>query len=535
MATPKNLPEGIKVLKIKKWKNKHENFTQDLKKNASFKLTWPSSKKTNAEKYHATTKNFQWLIKYAIKNKIRLRAMGSGWSFSKVGVTEGGIIDTKSLRLAFGIKKDKAAQSYLDKGKNARNLFLVQCGMSMLQLNKKMERGSLKRSLKASGASNGQTIVGAMSTGTHGSAFKVGSVQDFVVGLHLVTGPDQHVWIERKSYPVTNQAFAEWIGAEVIRDDAIFNSALVSFGSFGFIHGVMIETEPIFLLEKYNLKLSYDNQLKAIMDTCDLTRMKKIIPRYIKRDINDLYHFQVIFNPHDMPGKKMYVGLMYKGPYDKNYVHEHKMKEGFTYGDSLTGVIQTIIDAAGGIIRPFIPKLTTLFFGQAYKQEEKKKGKFATVGDMFGATNTRGTLASMAIAVDASDCTRALKLILDFNKKCPFPGGIGVRYLKGSQATLGFTKFDLTCVIELDGLDCDIARKFYEDFYEILEKEKIKFTLHWGKFNYMLNKGRVRKMFGGKRMNEWVRSRHALLDHKTREVFANKFIEKCGLHISAIT
>ena len=35
-------------------------------------------------------------------------------------------------------------------------------------------------------------------------------------------------------------AFAESIGAESIKDDTLFNAALVGFGSFGIIHGVMI-------------------------------------------------------------------------------------------------------------------------------------------------------------------------------------------------------------------------------------------------------------------------------------------------------
>jgi FAD/FMN-containing dehydrogenase len=41
-------------------------------------------------------------------------------------------------------------------------------------------------SLIASGASNGQTIAGAMSTGTHGSANAVGGIPDYVLALHIV-------------------------------------------------------------------------------------------------------------------------------------------------------------------------------------------------------------------------------------------------------------------------------------------------------------------------------------------------------------
>ena len=60
-----------------------------------------------------------------------------------------------------------------------------------------------------------------MSTGTHGSALDVGAVQDYVVGLHLVLAPDRHLWIERKSYPVTVDGFADTVATvRALRDGA---------------------------------------------------------------------------------------------------------------------------------------------------------------------------------------------------------------------------------------------------------------------------------------------------------------------------
>jgi hypothetical protein len=52
--------------------------------------------------------------------------------------------------------------------------------MSILQINEKLEAAG--RSLKASGASNGQSIAGCISTGTHGAAFQVGAVHEAIVG-----------------------------------------------------------------------------------------------------------------------------------------------------------------------------------------------------------------------------------------------------------------------------------------------------------------------------------------------------------------
>ena len=144
-----------------------------------------------------------------------MRALGNGWSFSEVAVCDGGLVDTKALRLSWHLNNSFVAPQYLQKGKEAADLFFVECGMSVLDVNEKLEQDSNpKRSLKASGASNGQSMGGCISTGTHGSAFKVGAVHDTIVGLHMVVGPDRHVWLEKKSNPVASDEFINWLGAE---------------------------------------------------------------------------------------------------------------------------------------------------------------------------------------------------------------------------------------------------------------------------------------------------------------------------------
>ena len=105
-----------------------------------------------------------------------------------------------------GLQESFLSPSYLTNGRKAEDLVFTQCGMSMLQMSKELEtENGWMRSLKASGASNGQTMAGATATGTHGAAFKVGAVHDTIVGLHMITGPDKHVWLEKASYPVASR------------------------------------------------------------------------------------------------------------------------------------------------------------------------------------------------------------------------------------------------------------------------------------------------------------------------------------------
>ena len=160
------LPEGITQLPIKKWTNKHENFTHNLVEDASFKLRNPTGQ-SHKERYRNTTKNFQWLIQHALDKNIKLRAMGSGWSFTKVGVTEGGLIDTAALNFSFPVSQKYVDVNYAN---SPEDLYFLQCGTIIYEVNNRLDAKNPPRSIKASGASNGQTIAGALSTGTHGAA-----------------------------------------------------------------------------------------------------------------------------------------------------------------------------------------------------------------------------------------------------------------------------------------------------------------------------------------------------------------------------
>lgn len=531
MTTRINLPDGISMLPITKWENGHENFVHTFKKDASFKLSIPSSLSSNP--YFDTTKNFQWLIQYAIQNKITLRALGNGWSFSEVAVCDGGLVDTKALRLSFNLKNSFVAPQYLESGKSAGDLFFAECGISVLDLDEKLEQGSNpKRSLKASGASNGQTIAGCTSTGTHGSAFNVGAVHDSIVGLHIVVGPDRHVWIEKKSNPVASDNFIRWLGAEPIKDDDIFNAAVVSFGSFGFIHGILLETEPVFLLEQYRTgNIVYNDALKQAMNHLDFSTIINELPAPPVAPGKELYHFEILvnlqmFEPGD-PQKGVYFKTMYKVPYRDDYERITEDGNGFTYGDDLLGVMGTVLDGMGpGLSSLLVPGLVNKLFPLAFTANESMTG---TLGETFCNTKFRGKAASAAIGVHTDNASAVLEAIVAINKDFRFAGALALRYVKGTEALLGFTHFDKTCIMELDGIDSKLSRVFIQKVWDRLDELSIPFTMHWGKFNFGLTSKLVQKMYGDN-IVKWKSCRKSLLSDEAQKVFTNNFMVQCGLN-----
>ncbi|TMU57462.1 FAD-binding protein [Flagellimonas algicola] len=518
------LPKGITRLPIKKWTNKHENFTHDLVENASFKLRNPREGKRR-ERYHQTTKNFQWLIQHALDNNLKLRAMGSGWSFTKVGVTEGGLIDTASLNFSFPLTQKYVSDQY---ALQPEDLYFLQCGTIVYEVNNRLNAKNPPRSIKASGASNGQTIAGALSTGTHGAAINVGAIPEFVVGLHIVTGPDTHIWLERASYPVTSPEFVAWLDADLVQNDDLFNAALVSFGSFGFIHGVMVETEPQFLLTEHRVgNIPYDHVLKSAMTTLDFSGLQ--LPGTGQN--GELYHFEVLFNIHKFepndPDKGAFLKYMFKKPIDPSNPHTPLSRSNeFTYGDDLLGIISTVLDKLPGS-GLLIPAMVNAMFGLAFEPKPPIQG---TVKEIFNYTKFRGKVASAAIGIAIEDSPKALETIVEVNKQKPFPGGLSLRYVHGTKATLGFTKFPKTCVLEMDGVDGGKAREFYEAVWNTFEQEGIAYTLHWGKINFNLNENRVKNMYGAAAVQSWIDARNQLLSPSVLAVFNNKFITNCGLH-----
>ena len=372
-----------------------------------------------------------------------------------------------------------------------------------------------KRSLKTSGASNGQTIVGCFSTGTHGSAIDFGSVQDFIVGMHIIVGPGRHFYLERQSYPVVSNAFIQKFKTKLIADDELFNAALVSFGSFGFIHGVMIETEDIYLLECYRKKIPIDNSFKQIMKTLDFTTAN-LPPNGNQRP----FHFQAVIDQYDLAGGA-YATIMYKRTFTENYQPPVVDFNKAGPGDDLPVVF--------GIITDILPSVTSLIVSRMVKQAYSLyEGNRGTTGEIFTNNNIRGKVLSTSIGIPIDRVLEVNDMLIALNGTAgPFTGIFSYRYVKKSAATLAFTKFDPTCILELDGVVSATTQNFYNAVWNELETRNIPYTFHWGKI-HNLDPARTKKLFGAA-MDKWIEQRNRLMQPDSMRIFNTQSLIDCGL------
>ena len=490
------------------WTNRHHSFTQPI--NNLFDLINGNSG-NGFDDYNAMTDAIQAFLGKAIAENKTVRALGGGWSFSKVAAAEGWILNTKMLNMIFPIRNIQSLSTGYKRTPN--NLLFAQCGNSIQELNNWLKQN--KRSLKTSGASNGQTIVGCFSTGTHGSAIDTGSVQDFVVGMHIITGPGDHIWLERDSYPVVSDVFIQKFKTKLVADDELFNAALVSFGSFGFIHGVMIETDEIYLLESYRKKIPIDNSFRHIMESLDFSNAN-FIPNGNERP----FHFQAVIDQYNLAGGA-YATIMYKRPYTDNYQPPVVDLNKAGPGDDLAAVI--------GIITDIFPALTHLVVSNLVKSSYTLyEGVLGTSGEIFTNNNIRGKLLSTAIGIPLDRVLEVNDLLIEMNEdQGPLSGILSYRYVKKSAATLAFTKFDPTCILELDCAESNTTRNFYNAVWAELEARNIPHSFHWGKI-HNLDEAKTRKIYGAS-MDTWIVQRNKVMSPESMKIFNIQSLKDCGL------
>src|SRR5688572_9942946 len=113
-------------------------------------------------------------IKQAASRGGPVRVVGSGHSFTDLGVTDGTLISLS----------DRGRVLRVERRGNAGADVTVEAGMPLWRLNRVLAGMGL--ALPNLGDIDRQTVAGAISTGTHGTGADLGALPTFVVGFELV-------------------------------------------------------------------------------------------------------------------------------------------------------------------------------------------------------------------------------------------------------------------------------------------------------------------------------------------------------------
>jgi hypothetical protein len=495
------------------WINHHENVEVAIAKRLTVKNEVPTQ--PTMAGMRATAARIQGIIGQALLAGVRLRACGSRWSFSDIPVVQGGwILETSQIDWRFNVAAGDLDPDYTG---TVEELFLAQTGAKISRINEALETTQKKRALRTSGASNGQTIGGSLGTGIHGSAIDVGGLESQVAGIQLLTAT-QNLWIERKSAPVMNPAFAAKLGATIRReDDAQFEAAIVSLGALGIVHSVLLRTTGRYLL---NSSLSHipAGQIATAMNT--LNFVGSGIPDTTRRP----YFFQTIMDPRrpDM----IYTTIRYKETCPPGYVPNYDQVTGSEPGTNVPRMIATAIQTIPGLRDLVVSKLMEI----ELRVRADVPDEWSTPGEVYTFTSAREGIASCGFAIPIAQVTRALDIArIAFQTHKSAPVVFTCRYAQKSPGILSFIRFDPTCIFDIDGVDTDATHKLIKLVAQRFDEAGMPYTMHWGKTNH-LTKARVRNAFGGA-VDRWNATRKILLDNPAeRNMFSTPFLDGLGLN-----
>ncbi len=520
MASTKTHPKTV-------WDTLHNNGPFPLKTLYVTELAGQGNIPSKIDRYNDAAVEIQRLIQETHQQNQGFRAFGSAWSMSNIAhhsdrMHYNGFMN---ISLALSDEPPHPNTSY-----NSSNLFFFQCGNVIKRISEVLAAHG--KSLKTSGASNGQTIAGCISTGVHGSALDTGSVQDYIVGLNLITGPEPEdiYYLERHSSPAMSDQFASKLNAKVLRNDGLFNAALVGLGGFGFIHGVVLEAEDRFLLQRYVRKIDKSIALQ-LAASLDFANSDFVIPEETDSQGkgNRPYHYKIFINPYQQTQDYM-VELIFKKPYTEPYADPLPLIRTSLYRDLIHLLIK-ISENFPKSIPWFIKRLEKAILPEV---REHVKG---TLSEIFWDAPYQGPAFACSFGVDHTDAPRALELLVKLTREeGPVPGIFAMRFVKKSEATLSFAKFPVTCMLEIDGVlwkktnSIMSLTEYSRRMIEVLQANNIAFTLHWGKNADWEFPGLIEHMYGSA-VPLWKNYRNSLLSKEMAVLFSNDFLQITGLSV----
>jgi len=438
------------------------------------------------------------LIRKARDAGKRVLPIGAGWALSRINITDGWLVNTKLLNGCYDVGEQYFDDAYPATGR--RNVVLAQAGMQIAELNAYLglvpRQDADRRAIQAAGIGNGQTVAGAVAGNTHGAQLTFGAMPDWVVGLHIATGKGRTLWIERASKPVFNEEFAAKINAELIRDDDIFNAAVVSFGTFGIIAAVAVETVPIYQLE-----------FPPIADIRHVD-LKAKLSGFADAPPEDLYHYEFIFDPHSRKQMAMEASapkVEYKpGVQTSQPRWIVRDKNGYAPGINILRLV--------GLLRAVVPPriITGLQFKE-YRKLALLDAVRGSPGQIYTSSiyYLEGYIES-AYAVSVRDAPAAIDISSEVARTMRLPSINQVRLCRASQATLAFTQHEpITAVFEFGMIHDDRFTEFERRLDAAFRKAKIRYTMHWSK-NSGIDPDKLEYMYGATKIASWKAARRAV-------------------------
>jgi L-gulonolactone oxidase len=200
---------------------------------ASEKVNWSNwarnQKVERVSRFSPTTEEeIQQIVRLASANGSRLKAVGSGHSFTAIALAEEMLLDLSHYDAVIEIDKIK-------------NTVTVQSGIQLSKLNIELHKNGL--AMQNLGDIAYQTIAGAISTSTHGTGIQFSGIANQVVAMRIVLADSSVIECSRE------------LNAE------LFHCARVGLGALGLISTVTLQLVKAFNLSVIEEPMRVDDVL----------------------------------------------------------------------------------------------------------------------------------------------------------------------------------------------------------------------------------------------------------------------------------
>jgi len=472
------------------------------------------------------------IIQEAEQKGLRVRAVGSGHSFSDVALTPDYMVDPCKLKKVDYADKGQLNERY----KNNDTLVDVEGGIVIKDLYKELEEKNL--AMLNMGGCAAQKLAGAVSTGTHGSGKELEAITGMVRSILLVTSGGRKLRIEPADNPITDPAKHNEANTELVQDDDTFYSVLVCFGSMGIIHSMILELRKEYWIEETRTVEKWSD-VKELLRNDDLfapdsfTYTKKQQKRLgEERPPGDLRAIFVRCNPYEVKGEHTCLVIrhweMDKDP-GRRTPNEATRNVGSWIGGKLFG--PRITKAFFAIRAKAIPGMIngsiksakdTSYINNSWRVLKFGQGSFKKHGVTSEWAIEEGGKKYIDLVEDIMSKAAELK-----ENNLYQTGQIGLRFVKGGKAYMNPTYQKTVCYIDTSFLQktkgyVEILEAYQKDVF-LTYKDAIP---HWGKVNDQVvwTNERLRRWYP--KLDEWTAK---FKEFNPNGTFSNKFTDRLEL------
>jgi L-gulono-1,4-lactone dehydrogenase len=230
----------------------------------------------------------QEIVKDVTDRSGRLKPVATGLSFSDILQTDDTLVVLTDLKddAADGALLPLERELWRDPLPNEARVRVI-CGARIRELNEALEQAGL--GFANLGGYDGQTLIGAISTSTHGSGLRFGPLCNFVRSLDFVATGGRRYRVERTDGISDPVKFAHRYGnaMQLVQNDDWFYAAVVSLGCLGIVYSMTLAVSPAYDLVEHRRIADWSNVRRALASRAPLTAFRNyevLINPYRRRD-----------------------------------------------------------------------------------------------------------------------------------------------------------------------------------------------------------------------------------------------------------